>query len=204
VAAIGRLADGSTVQIVGEACTAIQEGSGFVAADHYVLTNAHVVAGMKAPTVQEQNGPSQRGTVVLFDPKLDIAILRVGDTPGPVLALDAHDVDRGTQGAVIGYPEGGPLTNGGAAVLRDIPALGRDIYGKSVVERDVYELQAIVRPGNSGGPFVLSDGTVAGVVFAASTTDSDVGYALTTPQILPLLKKAEGRTQAVSTDGCSR
>jgi len=73
-----------------------------------------------------------------------------------------------------------------------------------VVTRDVYELQAIVRPGNSGGPFVLVSGTVAGVVFAASTADPNVGYALTTPQILPLLHQAEGRTHPVSNEGCTR
>jgi S1-C subfamily serine protease len=204
VRAIFDQADQSTVQIVGEACNAIQEGSGFVAAEHYIITNAHVVAGVTAPEVRQQNGPSQDATVVLFDPKLDIAILRVADTPGNVLSLDGKDEGRGTQGAVLGFPEGGPLKVGPGAVRRDLNAVGRDIYGRSVVERDVYELQAVVRPGNSGGPFVLKDGTVAGVVFAASTTDGDIGYALTTPQVRPLLDRAEGRIQRVSTQGCAR
>ena len=58
--------------------------------------------------------------------------------------------------------------------------------------------------GNTKTIAVLArvDGTVAGVVFAASTTDGDVGYALTTPQIMPLVQKAETRTAAVSTEGC--
>ena len=92
---------------------------------------------------------------------------------------------------------------GTAAVRRDIQAIGRDIYGRSVVQRDVYELQAVIRPGNSGGPFVLFDGDVAGLVFAASTAESNVGYALTTPQIIPLVQQAKGRTGRVSTDGCT-
>jgi S1-C subfamily serine protease len=82
--------------------------------------------------------------------------------------------------------------------------VGRDIYGRSTVERDVYELQAVVRPGNSGGPFVLSDGEVAGVVFAASTTDNKIGYAITSTEVIPKLQQAQGRTQAVSTRGCAR
>ena len=204
VRAIARLADQSTVRIVGQACGAIQEGSGFIAASHYVVTNAHVVAGVKSPQVQLQNGGSQGAVTVLFDPKLDIAVLWVGTIPGPVLAMDPKDEDRGTDGAVLGYPGGGSLKFTGAAVRRDITAVGKDIYGRATVERDVYELQAVVRPGNSGGPFVLSGGEVAGVVFAASTTDGHIGYAITSTAVIPKLQQAEGRTGAVSTKGCAR
>jgi len=204
VRAIARLADQSTVRVVGQACGAIQEGSGFIAASHYVVTNAHVVAGVKSPQVQLQNGGSQGAVTVLFDPKLDIAVLWVGTIPGPVLAMDPKDEDRGTDGAVLGYPGGGSLKFTGAAIRRDITAVGKDIYGRATVERDVYELQTVVRPGNSGGPFVLSGGEVAGVVFAASTTDGHIGYAITSTAVIPKLQQAEGHTQAVSTKGCAR
>jgi S1-C subfamily serine protease len=203
-AAAGRKAAPSTVEIVGQACGQIQEGSGFVAAANYIVTNAHVVAGVRSPQVQVQNGGSQPATTVLFDPKLDVAILRVADTPGPALQMDRDEASRGDGAAVLGYPGGGPLTISPAAVRRELDAIGRDIYGRSTVERQVYELQAVVRPGNSGGPFVLGSGIVAGVVFAASTTDPQIGYALTSTEVLPLLQRAEGRTRAVSTEGCTR
>ena len=194
----------STVKIVGEACGAIQEGSGFVAADHLVVTNAHVVAGVQAPKVQQQNGGTEAATTVLFDPRLDIAVLRVDGPLGPVLKMVSKDQPRGTQGAVLGYPGGGGLTGKAAAIRRELDAIGRDIYGRSTVQRNVYELQAIVRPGNSGGPFVELDGTVAGVVFAASTTDPNIGYAITSGQVIPKVRKAESRTGEVSTGGCAR
>jgi S1-C subfamily serine protease len=194
----------STVQIVGQACGAIQEGSGFVADEHYVITNAHVVAGVRTPHVRRQNGGSQRGVTVLFDPRLDIAIIFVEGSTGPPLELDPEEAERGTPGAVLGYPGGGPLEADGAAIRRELHAVGRDIYGDALVEREVYELQAHVRPGNSGGPFVLRDGTVAGVVFAASTTEPNVGYALTSAEVIPRLREARGRTDPVSTRGCVR
>jgi S1-C subfamily serine protease len=203
-AAAFRAARDSTVEIVGKACGAIHEGSGFVVAPNYVVTNAHVVAGMTSPQVQKQNSGSQGGVTVLFDPKLDIAVIRVRDSPGPTLHLDPKEEDRGTGGAVLGYPGGGPLTPEPAAVRRSLRAIGRDIYGESIVQRDVYELQTIVRPGNSGGPFVLIDGEVAGVVVAASTTDSRIGYAITSPQLVPLVQTALGKTHAVSTGDCTR
>jgi S1-C subfamily serine protease len=199
-----RAARGSTVEIVGKACGAVHEGSGFVVAPHYVVTNAHVVAGMSAPEVRKQNGGSQGGDTVLFDPKLDIAVIHVDDVPGPTLDLAPDEQHVGARGAVLGYPGGGPLTPEPAAVRRTLHAIGRDIYGGSIVQRDVYELQTFVRPGNSGGPFVLVDGLVAGVVAAASTTEPRIGYAITSPQVLPLVRIATGRTQTVSTGGCTR
>jgi S1-C subfamily serine protease len=203
-AAAFQAARDSTVEIVGKACGAIHEGSGFVAAPHYVVTNAHVVAGMSDPKVQKQNGGSQPAVTVLFDSKLDIAVIRVSDTPGPTLDLDGQEEERGATGAVLGYPGGGPLKAEPAAVRRSLQAVGRDIYGESIVDRNVYELQTTVRPGNSGGPFVLTDGEVAGVVVAASTTDSRIGYAITSPQVIPLVRTATGRTRSVSTGACSR
>jgi S1-C subfamily serine protease len=162
------------------------------------------VAGMSAPQVRKQNGGSQGGDTVLFDPKLDIAVIRVDDPPGPTLKLAHDEESRGARGAVLGYPGGGPLTPEPAAVRRTLHAIGRDIYGESIVQRDVYELQTLVRPGNSGGPFVLVDGEVAGVVVAASTTEPRIGYAITSPQVVPLVRTASGRTRAVSTGGCTR
>jgi S1-C subfamily serine protease len=68
----------------------------------------------------------------------------------------------------------------------------------------VYELQAEVVSGNSGGPFVTVAGEVAGVVFAASTTHPGVGYALTSGEVGPPLEQALARTQPVSTGPCLR
>lgn len=193
----------STARIEGDACGRIQEGSAFVVAPHYVVTNAHVVAGMHSPVAQFR-GTSEDATTVLFDPRIDVAVLRVGQTPGPALSLDGREVARGAKGAVAGYPGGGGLRGQPAAVRRLLHAVGKDIYGRSTVTRDVYELQSSVHPGNSGGPFALVDGSVAGLVFAASTTENNVGYALTSTEILPDVRRAVGRTQAVSTDGCTR
>jgi S1-C subfamily serine protease len=194
-------ADQSTLRIVGQACDHIIEGSGFVVADSYVLTNAHVVAGVRQPQVQSQDGGSVPATTVLFDPDLDLAVLRLEGTP-PVLPLLQTVAGRGAKGAILGYPGGGPLTGGPGAVRDTIPAVGHDIYGRSEVDREVYELQAVVRPGNSGGPFVLVDGRVAGVVFAASTTDQDIGYAIPTTVAMPDLRTAIGLSQRVSTGPC--
>jgi S1-C subfamily serine protease len=194
----------STVRIVGSACGELLSGSGFVVSGDFVVTNAHVVAGVEGPQVQRQDGTSQSATTVLFDPQTDLAVLHVDTPAGQPLPLLSSRVGRGTGGATLGYPGGGDLTVERAAVRRPIDAVGRDIYGSSEVEREVYELQAKVEPGDSGGPFVLPDGSVAGVVFAASTTDPSVGYAIASTDVIPDVSRAAGRTRPVATGGCVR
>lgn len=196
-------AAGSTVRIVGQACGRLQEGSGFAVGENSVVTNAHVVAGADRVEVQQQGGSSQAGTVVLFDPGLDIAVVKVAETPGEPLPLADGEVTRGTGGAVVGHPSGGDLTGVDAAVTRVIDAEGRDIYGRQPVQRRVYELQAVVVPGNSGSPFVLPDGSVAGMVFASSTSDANLGYAITSGQMQRDVQRASTRTQPVDTGDCS-
>jgi S1-C subfamily serine protease len=192
----------STLKIEGFACGDIQEGSGFVVAPGMVATNAHVVAGVRAPAVLDRAG-SHRSTPVFFDPKEDIAVLRVSGLTEPALRLLPSTVGRGTEGVALGYPGGGPLHASPAVVLSEVSALGRDIYGRSLTVRDVYQLRADIRPGNSGGPLVRPDGTVAGVVFARSSLNPDLGFALTSASVRARVASAEASTHAVTTGPCA-
>lgn len=194
-------AGASTVKVVGEACGLIQSGSGFVVAPNLVVTNAHVVAGESDTTVLDAHG-DHVATVVLFNPNLDVAVLRVS-VSDPVLTLLNRTVSRGTQGAVLGYPGGGPFDSEPAAVLSETNALGRNIYGDGLTTRAVYTIESNVRPGNSGGPLVEPDGTVVGVVFARSSLSNNIGYALTSDEVRPEITKAESQQSAVGTGGCT-
>jgi S1-C subfamily serine protease len=194
----------STVRVVGQACDQILEGSAFVVDARYVVTAAHVVAGVADPRLQVPGAGSIAARTVLFDPGLDLAILRVEETPGPPLPLASGPLDRGAVGAILGYTEGGPLDARRAAVLRTLDALGKDIYGQRQIDRLVVELQAVVRPGNSGGPFVLADGRVGGVVFAASSSDPDIGYAIASQEVRDVVDDALGQTDEVDTGPCLR
>jgi S1-C subfamily serine protease len=195
-------AGASTVKIVGQGCGQIQEGSGFIVGPGLVVTNAHVIAGIPHPVVEDLHG-THPTTVVSFDPNYDLALLRVSGLTEPSLTLDPVNASRGTEAAVLGYPGGGPFTAVSAGVMAEFEAEGRNVYGQGLTVRNVYELQAIVRPGNSGGPLVLPDGEVVGVVFSRSTTDSDVGYALTSPGVLSRVQGATFDTAAVGTGACT-
>jgi S1-C subfamily serine protease len=194
-------AGASTVKIIGEGCGQIQEGSGFVVGPDVVVTNAHVVAGIAHPMVQV-GGDLLATSVISFDPRYDLSVLRVSGLNEPALPLDPEQVPRGVQAAVLGYPGGGSFRALPAGVMAEFEAEGRDIYGQGLTVRNVYEIQATVRPGNSGGPLVQPDGQVIGVVFSRSTTNGDIGYALTSPGVLSRVQQAESAAKVVGTGAC--
>jgi S1-C subfamily serine protease len=148
-------------------------------------------------------GSSYRATVVLFDPAFDLAILRTNAPLGPILTIDPDTVGRGTQAAILGYPENGSLTFGPAGISDQVTAIGKDIYNQGAVTRGVYELDANVRPGNSGGPVVIAGGEIVGVVFSRSTIYANLGYALTSPGVLARVHLAATRQAPVSTQKCA-
>ena len=175
-------AQGSVLKIRGtNSCGRGVEGSGFVYADGRVMTNAHVVAGVSDPSV-EITGDAVAAEVVHYDPDLDIAVLALDTTGLPTLSFDtAAEPREGV--AILGYPQDGPYDVQVGRIRAEQRLRSPDIYGDGSVIRSVFSLRGLVRPGNSGGPIVSSAGDVVGVVFAASVTDPDTGYALTSEQV---------------------
>jgi S1-C subfamily serine protease len=200
--AIAAAAEPSTVKVSAATCQFTSSGTGFVIARGYVVTNAHVVAGGTTIRVRTVDGGALDAVPVYDDPELDVALLWVPRLSAPALRFAAADPDRGARGATLGYPGGGSLTIAPAAVAGSYVATGRDIYGDRVVTRKIIELRAQVDRGDSGGPFVLTDGSVGGVVFAEARTNDQVGYALTATSVATAVMPRVGRTGPVATGAC--
>ena len=186
---------------VAKECSRRLEGTAFVYAPERLMTNAHVVAGVATPQVEVARGDIRDAKVVVYDPGRDIAVLYVQGLKLPPLAF-AGEADTGDDAIVVGYPEDGPFTPVSARVRERITAVGRDIYDRRDVKRDVYALRAKVRPGNSGGPLLAPDGRVYGVIFAAAADDDSTGYALTAKEVASDAELGRQRTAAVSTQSC--
>lgn len=196
-------AESSVVKVRGaNGCGSGVEGTGFFYAPGRLMTNAHVVAGVTRPEV-EVGGSSVVASVVLYDADLDIAVLSVPDVGVPQLAFDT-EVEPRDPIAVLGYPGDGPYDVQSGRIRAEQRLRSPDIYGDGTVIRQVYSLRALIRPGNSGGPIVTSAGEVAGLVFAASVSDRDTGYALTAGQVAESAAAGVTRESPVDTGTCVR
>ncbi|HEY6532787.1 MAG TPA: trypsin-like peptidase domain-containing protein, partial [Acidimicrobiales bacterium] len=130
----------------------------------------------------------------------DLALVAVEDLDRPALAVRAGTAADGAIGGVFGHPGGEPLRIAPYRVARSLTATGRDIYGSGETARDVLELAASLRPGDSGSPLVDPEGMVVGVAFAVARDRSDVAYALAPSELQAVL---DGRSaEAVPTGGC--
>ncbi|HWF34686.1 MAG TPA: MarP family serine protease [Solirubrobacteraceae bacterium] len=202
-----RAAIPSVVRVLGTACGLGIEGSGWVAAPGLVVTNAHVVAGESDTGVQiGGHGSPLPAQVILFDPRNDVAVLRVRGLSERALPV-AGSVNSGTSAAILGYPQDGPFKAEPGRVGITKPVLTDNAYGNGPILREITSLRGLVQPGNSGGPLVDSRGRVVAMAFAEITNPArgtgPGGFAVPTSVIRSELGKARAAHGSVSTDGCA-
>ncbi|MGD6979417.1 MULTISPECIES: MarP family serine protease [Citricoccus] len=197
------LARASVVRISGTAfvCGQNQTGSGFAVTGDRVVTNAHVVSGLTEPAVEDAEGTVYAGRVVHFDAARDLAVVAVDDADLPTLDTGAQMTD-GDSGYIMGYPAGGPFWMGPAEVQARGEVTVNNIYGGDPGPLDIYQLNADVQLGSSGGPLLDDAGDVAGVVFARAAGDVKVGYAITGEEAEAVLTGAGQMEETVSTGQC--
>ncbi len=200
VEAAAAKANHSIVRITSFSCGGIVSGSGFAVGPGLVATDAHVIAGSKRPIIK-YNAMSYEGTPVHFDAGLDLALLRVPGLKAPVLSLAPRNVSLNATVAALGYPGGNYHVEPG--IIRDTRATaGASIYNQGSFGRGIYLVQTHVDYGNSGGPIVMKNGQVAGIIFSKSDDTPDVAYALTSVHIASALQHAKTSHTRVGTGAC--
>jgi hypothetical protein len=157
---------GPTVVAVGDRPATI--ATGFSVADGRVVTVAHVLE-RAAITVRGADGVARRGSVVLRDDELDLALLDVPGLPAAPARLGA--------GTRLLVRRDGRIAALPARVVRRIDARVRTAGSGRVAHRPALELAARAAAGDSGAPVVVGS-RVAGVVFARSDGRAGVAYAV--------------------------
>src|ERR671911_48632 len=195
-----RAARDSVLRVTGTACGLGVEGSGWIAAPRLVVTNAHVVAGMKDARVDRGDGEYRDAVVVAFDARDDVAVLRVDGLRAPPLAL--VDPVEGQAVAILGYPENGPFHATPGRIGQTGVVLTDDAYGRGPIRRPVTTLRGVVRHGNSGGPAVDGRGRVQATIFASRVGSESSGYAVPSAEVRETLAAAGPRE--VSSGPCVR
>jgi S1-C subfamily serine protease len=196
----------STVRIDGiaESCSAAMVGTGFIVSNERVITNAHVVAGVKEPVITLSNTQTQLGgRVIAIDREKDIAIIYVPGLNGEKLTF-IGPVTPNEVGFVVGYPNGGNLRTSAVSVSSEFESLGTDIDGNSEARRAVIVFGGDVKPGNSGGPLLNDQGQVLGVVFAADAENKNTGYALAPSEVAKFISETTSKTESISTGSCAK
>ncbi len=189
-----RAAEAGVVRILGTACGLGVQGTGWIAGEGLVVTNAHVVAGQKDTEVDGRDARA-----VHYDPRNDLAILRVDGLEGRALPL-ARSARVGTATAILGYPRNGPYTVRAGRLGETRTVVTQDAYGRGPVNRSITSFRGTVRSGNSGGPMVDGRGRVVTTVFAATTRGRRGGFGVPNQIVARALARVGGR---VSTGRCA-
>ena len=198
-----RRAARSVVKVLGTACGLAVQGSGWVAGEGVVVTNAHVVAGQDDTTVQPGGeGPHIDADAVWFDPRNDLAVLRASGLAG-VPALRLNDAaGAGAPAAILGFPENGPYDVQPGRLGQTSTVVTQDAFGRGPVRRTITSLRGLVRSGNSGGPAVDAEGRVLTTIFAATVADGgENGFGVPDSVVRAALGRAGG---PVDTGPCAR
>ena len=154
-------------------------GSGVIfRQDGYIITNNHVIAGAKEIIVSLSDGNTVNGTLIGTDEMTDIAVVKVDAKNLPVAELgDSDEVVVGEPAIAIGNPMG--LEFQGSVTVGVISALNRtlDLNDRRV---KLFQTDAAISPGNSGGALVNADGEVIGINSAklATTGVEGMGFAI--------------------------
>jgi S1-C subfamily serine protease len=187
-----RAAGSSVVKIGVMTCGSGQGGSGWIAGDGIVVTNAHVVKAADEISLQvEGKGERHDAEAIWYDDVSDLAILRSPGVSGErALPIDVK-AKPGTKSAMLGFPGGGPYVVkparlGVTSTLPGFQVKGGD-YGKVLVTKMI----ARAIGGNSGGPVVDLEGRVVAVLFA-SRHPGYTAYGVPALTVRRALRRAEG------------
>ena len=158
-------------------------GSGvLISADGKVVTAAHVVQLADAVSVEFPGSAAVSARVLVSDPAADVALLQLDFVPAGVTPVTLGDSDRaevGDEVFVIGAPLGisRTLTVGHLSARRS----PREAAG-SLTMAELFQTDAAINRGNSGGPLFSMDGEVIGVVshiVSSSGGSEGLGFAVT-------------------------
>jgi serine protease Do len=150
---------------------------GIFSPDGYIFTNAHVVDRASKIVVTLRDNTQHEATLVNVDVSSDLAVIKIdADKPLPTLVFGrSDDLLVGEPAVAVGNPFGlsDSVTVGVISALhRDIVAEGRAVF------RDILQTDALMNPGNSGGPLLNVFGEVIGVTSAMKADAQGIGFAI--------------------------
>lgn len=198
---VGIVTEGTTTNIFGQQTNYAASGTGFVVSeDGYIVTNCHVIDGGSKFTVSFEDGRTYDAKLIGSDAENDVALLKIEATGlQPVVIGDSDEIRVGEDICAIGNPLGEltfSLTKG------VVSALNRVVTTDDDESNFMFQIDAAVNSGNSGGPVFNSYGQVIGVVTAkySSSGVEGLGFALPVNDVARIINelKENGAVRKVS------
>ena len=153
-------------------------GTGFFVSNNgHLITNAHVVEGADNIFLRTADGQRYQAQLVALDRVIDLAILKIDASSKPLFIGLTQEIDKGTKVYTLGFPD------------PELLGFKESKYAEGVVSsfsgsddnQTVMQVSTPLQPGNSGGPILLANGTVIGVVrykLDQLTTIKEKGYLI--------------------------
>ncbi|MCH8842173.1 MAG: trypsin-like peptidase domain-containing protein [SAR324 cluster bacterium] len=163
-------------------------GSGFIISDDgLIVTNHHVVEGVKVIEVVLSDETTHRAQIVGMDERTDLALIKIDAENLPYVSFgDSATLEVGDWVVAIGNPLG--LDHSVTAGI--ISAKGRNIFdAENVAYGEFIQTDAAINPGNSGGPLFNLDGEVIGVNTAVSSRGQGIGFALPSNLVVSIVQQ---------------
>jgi Do/DeqQ family serine protease len=174
-------------------------GSGVIAdASGLVVTNVHVIEGADDIKVSLADKREFEATVVLKDPRTDLAVLRIKEPRESFPVLDFANSDALEVGDVV-LAIGNPFGVGQTVTHGIVSALARTQVGVSDYQFFI-QTDAAINPGNSGGALVDLTGKLVGIntaIFSRSGGSQGVGFAIPANMVQVVLMSAKSGGNAV-------
>jgi len=182
----------ATVGIRASGCSLVDGfGTGVAVAPDLVATSAHTIAGTSGIVVIDQAGGETAAQVVGFDPRQDVAILKID---GALEYAPLGSTMAGESGVLATWRPDNGFDTVEVSVTRLLRVTIEDIYVNELTERLALEIATEVTKGDSGSPVFTSQGEVAGIVYAASRERQNVGFVLRASELTALLDSVTGQT----------
>ena len=164
-------------------------GSGvIVSRDGLILTNNHVIESADEIIVSLSDGQKFKAKVVGTDPKSDLAVLRLQDSPKNLKAMRFGDSSKLRLGEFV-MAIGNPFGLSGSVTLGIVSAKGRANIG-IVDYEDFIQTDAAINPGNSGGALVNMRGELVGIntaILSRSGGYQGIGFSIPTNMVKPIM-----------------
>jgi serine protease Do len=165
-------------------------GSGVVISnDGYIITNNHVVEDAQEIKVTLYDKREFDADVVGTDPKSDVALIRLKNSPPDLRAIEVDDSSRLRLGDVV-LAIGNPFGVGQTVTMGIVSAKGRSDLGIEDYE-DFIQTDAAINPGNSGGALVDMNGKLVGIntaILSRSGGYQGIGFAIPTNMAIPIME----------------